>query len=166
MSTPIAHFLQPQAESLSDYGLEAKRVFAEHFVKNGDAYGAARLVAPMSMSAASLIAVNWPTDPGVMEIMTKIIDERGAFGGLPSKEEFALKLWGEADSARSATTKLDFYKLFATVMGYVEKPAEKATTNVNVAIVNKVMQVRRSGNDEEARARIAANQAKLINATA
>lgn len=165
MNTPLSQFLGSDAEELASFTDDDKRTFAENFVKNGDAYAAARAVSPQCMSTASMIAMQWPTDAGVLSHMSDVIAERGEYGDLPTKEDFALKLWHQADEARSPGVKLDFYKLFATVMGYVEKPAERPTTNVNV-IVNKVMQVRRSGSDEEARERIASNQAKLINASA
>lgn len=167
MSTNIAQFLQ-QIPPMFEDGPETDALkcrFAEAFLRQiDDAYAAAKTVVP-DMSRATYIATNWPDDPFVVAEMDRLSIERGAAATLPTKEEFAAKLLEQATETKSSATKLDYYKLFASVMGYVEKPTDKAPT-VNVAIMNKVMRVPRERTDDEARERIASNQARLINASA
>lgn len=74
---------------------------------------------------------NWQYDPLVNEYMAEIRDRDGLAATIPTKEEFAATLYHEGQSARSPDTKLDFYKLFADVMGYIEKGKGTVINNNN-----------------------------------
>lgn len=161
MYTALAPFLPlfPAGEETDALKLR----FAKAYARNPkDAYAAARTI-EADYGKAQHMASNWPSDPIVLEYLAEQSEVDP--DKLPTKDEFAAELLKQARETNSSAVKLDYMKLFATVMGYVEKPRE-ATTNVNVAVVNKVMRVPRSRTDDEARERIAANQARLINATA
>jgi hypothetical protein len=139
-----------------------KRAFAVALCRNpNEPYQAARQIEP-NAGRASYIAAYWPGDPLVMSHMEKVSVDQGAAAFLPTKEEFAKRVLDASQEITRHDVKLDYMKLFAAVMGYVEKPSDRP--NVNVAIVNKVMAVPRYPNKEDARHAIAAQQAKLINA--
>lgn len=78
----------------------------------------------------SYILTHWQYDSEVNALMEAALADRGAAAKIPSKDEFAASLITEANTCRDKETKLDFLKLFASVMGYVEKPAAvKVETN-------------------------------------
>lgn len=161
MSTPLAQFMPLfPATPATD---ELKLKFAKAYARNrDDAYAAARTI-EADYGRAQHMAMNWISDPIVLEYLAETEDDDAE--ALPTKDEFAAELLRQARETKSSAVKLDYMKLFATVMGFVEKPRDNSP-QVNVAIVNKVMRMPRSSTDDEARQRIAANQARLINAVA
>lgn len=159
MYTPLAEHLPLFPPGEDTDALKAR--FAVAFCRNpNDAYQAAKQI-EANPGRASYMAAYWPADPYVIERMERETIDRGSAAFLPTKDEFALKVWQLAEESRTADAKLNFLKLFGSTMGYVEKPAERG--NVNVAIVNKVMSVPVFADKDEARHAIAAQQAKLIN---
>lgn len=159
MTTDLRPFMMfPPGEETD----ELKRQFAVALLDNPrDPYSAAATF-ESDPGRAQYIAMNWPNDALVIATMREAFEEGIGGEALPTKEEFALTLWDQARETKSATTKLDYLKLFASVMGYVEKPTEKAS--VNVAVVNKVMAVPVAA-PEDVRSIIRAQQAKLVNAS-
>lgn len=79
----------------------------------------------------SYILTHWQFDNEVNRFMEEAYQERGAKATIPTKDEFAASLIREANECRDKETKLDFLKLFASVMGYVEKPAAVSVTTNN-----------------------------------
>lgn len=99
------------------------------------------------------IMAHWQFDNEVNAIMEAAFLEKGAAAKIPTKDEFAASLITEANDCRDKETKLDFLKLFASVMGYVEKPAAvKIENNTLNNVKNNVilMPAPRDGQSMEA----------------
>lgn len=112
---------------------------------------------------ANYILEHWQLDAEVQEFMRVAIVDQGSAGAhIPSKEEFAAQLFADARECKTKDLKLDYLKLFASVMGYVVKPAETAITN-NVVVDNrKVIMIPEPPTDIDAwEASVMADQAKL-----
>lgn len=142
-----------------------KRRFAEAFARNPqDAFAAARTIEP-NVIRAQYIASYWVNDPVVSDHIDALSAKHGPAALLPTKDEFALKIMGLADEIPNKDLKLDYLKLAAELMGFLPKNGG-TTINNNVAVVNKVMKVPAFANREDAKRTIAAQQARLINASA
>lgn len=118
-----------------------KRAFAEALILDPfHPEKAAMLIEPRS-THASYILTHWQYDAEVNAIMEAAFIEKGAKAKIPTKDQFAASLIDEANTCRDKETKLDFLKLFASVMGYVEKPAavQVQTNNTVNNVKNNVI---------------------------
>jgi len=79
----------------------------------------------------SYILNNWQYDREVNGYMAEIREEKGAAATIPTKEEFAATLFSEGNAARTSDVKLDYFKLFAEVMGYIDKGKGTVVNNNN-----------------------------------
>lgn len=90
-------------------------------------------------------------DPEVNAYMSELRrSDLGVKSLLPTKEEFAATIYREGMSARTADVKLDYFKLLAQVMGFVE--TGKGSGNGNVAIAQQnviVLPAKQDGKDFE-----------------
>jgi hypothetical protein len=112
-----------------DERAEKKIAFARALLLSPmDPAKAARSIEPRSSHIAFILA-HWQYDAEVNKIMENMVLKDGAKAKLPSKDEFAASLISEAADCRDKETKLDYLKLFASVMGYVEKSGVAVTTN-------------------------------------
>jgi len=122
----------------SDEIQDKKRAFALAFMRYPtDPARAAREVETRS-AYISFILNNWQFDDEVQAYMLEIREQSrntGTAPELPSKEQFAATLWKEAQECRTKDTKLDYLKLMASVMGYIEKPSN--VTNINNTMDNR-----------------------------
>lgn len=93
------------------------------------------------LTHSSYILTHWQYDREVNEIMEAAFLSKGAKAKIPSKDEFAASLISDANECRDKEIKLDFLKLFATVMGYIEKPAavQVQTNNTVNNVKNNVI---------------------------
>lgn len=139
---------------------EAKAKFAERLLRRPQAAFevACELFGPMETGRALKASAEWPNDPYVLEIQAELIEEHGEKHFLPTKEEFARKVIDYADTIRSAEDKLKAYRLYAEVMGYIEKPGVVVNNNVDN---RRVMIVKDHGNDDDWERRLANQQKRL-----
>jgi len=113
-----------------------------------DIPGAMRSVEPRVTHHPFLASLQY--DPELNQLMRERNNQEGAKSTLPTKEEFAATIWNDAAKARTSDVKLDFYKLFASVMGYVEKPGNPSGNTTNIATQNVlVMPAKQAGGDFE-----------------
>lgn len=142
---------------------ENKTRFAVELLKNrDDPFKAANAVFSHDARIALQVSREWPDDPFVLEQMAEYEGEVRRSSLLPSKDEYALKVWETASSERamSVDDRLKAYKLFGEIMNYIQKP-EPATTNVNIDS-RRVMLVKDSGSDEDWEAKIERQQLELV----
>lgn len=111
----------------------------------------------------SFILTNWQFDNDVNRYMRELHDAQKTEALIPTKEDFAASIYRDALLLRDAETKLDYYKLFASIMGYVEKPGGNAVQTTNIAQQN-VLIMPPSVNAESIEDRLIEQQRKLINA--
>jgi hypothetical protein len=110
----------------------------------------------------SFILTNWQFDNDVNRYMREIHDAQKTEALIPTKEDFAASIWRDALMCNQRDMKLDYYKLFASVMGYVEKPGGNAAPTTNIAQQN-VLIMPPSRDAESIVAALVEQQRKLIN---
>lgn len=145
--------------------LKKKREFAANFLKSPlDPYAAAYATDPRPQYAM-WITNTWQFDADVQTFMKELRDEHKTAASIPTKEEFAALLIADAQKCRNSSDRLDYYKLFGSVMGYIEKPAGTTINNNTVVDNRKVIALppAPSVDDWEVQAEI--QQMKLINGT-
>lgn len=137
-----------------------KRDFAYSWLMYGqDAQVAARDVAGSDINAFLKIAAKWPTDPEVQRHRKELLALHGEEHFLPSKAEIAKKLLDDLETIRDPELRLKFIKLYAELLGYLQKD----TININNNITqNKVMLVPASQSDEEWQNRLVQQQERLL----
>lgn len=145
---------------------ELKAEFAKLLLKTpNDPFKAALLLFPDNTSRALRVANEWPADPEVMAAQAELLEEDGELAYLPTKADFARKIWDKMDEERLAPE--DFAKLgklYADVRGFIEKPQTNINTNVN-NVTNRVMVVRESQSDADWEAKLRKQQEDLTNAS-
>lgn len=141
---------------------EAKLKFAELMLKHpGDPRRCAEILA-YSVGIADVatvhrIAVNWQNDQFVMDECARLLEVNGPEYYLPSKLDLARKVWGIVDGRFDPKDQLSAAKQYAELMGFVEKPGTNVTVNVN-----RVMQVKDYGTDDEWEQKALAQQRRVI----
>lgn len=108
-----------------------KRAFAAALMLDPMHRDRAAMAVETRSTHVSYILSQWQFDNEVNAFMEAMYAEKGAKSKIPTKDEFAASLIIEANECRDKETKLDFLKLFASVMGYVEKPAAVSVTTNN-----------------------------------
>lgn len=140
-----------------------KREFAAALMRyNTDPMKAAREV-ESRISHINFILSNWQYDNEVNNYMKEIRDEAGLTSTIPTKEEFAAALMRESLDIRQADIKLDFLKLFAQVMGYIEKGGVSVNTNNNIITQQNVVVLPQQVAAKDLEAELMEQQRKLIN---
>lgn len=143
---------------------KVKRAFAAALLKTPmDPVRAAASVEPRS-AYVNFILANWQFDPDVQEYMRQLREDKGAEAAIPSKEEFAAQLYKDANECRDKSTKLDYMKLFAEVMGFKVKPAETIINNNNTVDNRRVVMMPPPPSIDDWEAAAIESQAKLVNA--
>lgn len=158
------------AEQLTER--ELKLAFARAWLKAPkNPFEAARTVFGLNTGAALHAATNWTTDAEVLAECARLKEDEGAKSFLTSKEELARKILEAVEDPPLETQggwqaripiedKLKAFKLYAEVMGYIEKP--QAVINNNPVTNNRVMVVKDSGSDEDWEKKAARQQKELI----
>ncbi|MBA3352224.1 MAG: hypothetical protein H0U23_07345 [Blastocatellia bacterium] len=138
------------------------------------AFAAAYLRFPGDASAAAFsierhpgraywICQNWAMDDSVLALMGKSLEEVGDRAAVPTKEQFAAQIWKDAMEVRG-TNRLEYYELFAKIMGFVAKPADTVVNN-NIVSVNRVIMMPHAKSMDDWEIGLKAQQARLINAS-
>lgn len=143
---------------------ERREAFAFAYLRNPDNPSAAAREIEKHPGRAYWIFQNWAFDETVLALMGKTVAELGPKATIPTKEEFASKLFRDANEIGDPEIRLDYMELFAKVMGYVEKPG--TIVNNNVLTSNRVLLMPSSASSEEWEAKLKAQQTRLIDAAA
>lgn len=142
---------------------EKKRAFAVALTKNpANAFLAALAVEP-DTGKALFISQAWVGDPEVLAYQAEVVEEFGDDLDLPNKTELLRKIIARADNCPLDEEAHKYYKLYADIRGYIEKPQNNV--NNNIVSVNKVMIVKDHGTNEDWRKKAAEQQRALINAS-
>jgi hypothetical protein len=138
-----------------------KREFAETWAKHPSftaydvgAYVFRNLREPHRGSQAAHV---WSKELDVLEMVAELKRQGGANAANADKEQVKLELLAIARGTRDPKEAVGAYKLYAEIEGWVGKNE----TNVNVAVVNRVMKVRDHGDDDQWEDRARRQQAAL-----
>jgi len=146
-----------------DEAKEKKREFAAALMRfNTDPVKAAREVESRVMHF-NYILQNWQYDNEVNNYMKEIRDAGGLASTIPTKEEFAATIYREGSDIRAADIKLDYFKLFAQVMGFIEKGGVNVNTTNNVITQRNVVVLPQQIPAKELEAELMEQQRNLIN---
>lgn len=111
-----------------------KLEFAAHLLKMPDkALEAACLVFPANdqLGKALQVAQQWPNDPLVRAEQTRILGTGDARAFLPTKEVQAQAIYALAEDKMAAVEdRLKAHKLYAELMGFIEKPLPGIQQNI------------------------------------
>lgn len=143
---------------------ELKTRFAQALLlKPDDLFGAAFSVFPNDTGKALQIASLWKNDPFVKLEMIRLMSDGDGRAYLPSKEQQCKDIYEIANSDKvDEEIRLKAHRLFAELMGHIEKPA---AANNNILVNQGVMIVRDHGTDNDWEAKTMAQQTKLIEAS-
>lgn len=140
-----------------------KEDFAENLLRHpDDPFKAAFLTTP-DTGLALQIGRDWPNDPIVKAAQQRLISSTEGKRFLPTKEEQAREVYKLATSDRvSGDERLKAHRLYAELMGFIEKPVSGNTTNI---LNQGVMIVREAASDEDWEAK-AIEQQRVLTAHA
>lgn len=126
-----------------------------------DPFKAALAVFPYDTAKALAVSKEWPRDEEIIGLCDKLIQDEGEGAFLPTKEDLARAVFKRAERSLEDADAFKGYKLYADIMGHVEKPG--TTVNNNTLVDNRrVMVVTDHGTDDEWEAKVLAQQTKLI----
>lgn len=142
--------------------LDIKRAFALRMLEcRGDALAAAQRVSPHDIPMRLTLLNDGPGDPDVIAEMDRIVAERGHASFLPDKNALAAAIFEAAGKCKADDDKLKAYKLYADVMGYIEKPGTVVNNN-NLVDNRSVVVVKDFGSDDDWERKLQAQQRRLI----
>ena len=145
---------------------DQKREFALRYLEyRRDANKAAARVFPYDIAARCAATLDLPFDPLVNEEIDELLAKFGYEHFLPGKHELASRILDVADAATDADDKTKALKLYADVMGFVEKPGTVVNNNLTNT-VNRVMVLRDHGTADEWEARLVEQQKRLAHVSA
>lgn len=125
---------------------DQKLAFARAILKNPDCFAAALSVVPDTGKALQ-IANQWPTDPIVIAEKHRIVEDEGPRSLLPTKEQQAADIYKMATDLKVAEEdRLKAHRLYAEVMGHIEKPTVDNSTKI---VAQSVMIVKDHGDDTD-----------------
>ena len=142
---------------------DLKRKYAELLLKTPeDPFKAACVLFPTNTNKAVWVSDNWSLDEDVLAFQNELLTERDEESFLPSKSEFARKIWQKMNNTHVDVddyTKLG--RLYADVRGFIEKPQTTINNNTqNVA--NRVMVISDKGTEDEWEAKLLKQQKELV----
>ena len=127
---------------------ELKKQFAKQLLRfPKEPFKAALLVFPTNTNRALKVANEWTLDPEVIDLKDQLIEELGEEAFLPSKAEFARKVWDKMDSCWDYGDFAKLSKVYAEIRGFVQKPLTQIDIGANNTTQN-VMIVSDTGTDE------------------
>lgn len=125
-----------------------KKLFAAEWLRNEDNPFAAAREVESDTGKAIYIAQRWVDDPLVLEEKARLVGAMGKLARVPTKEDFAAELYKTAGECKTPTDKLNYFKFFAELMGYVEK-GNGSGVNVNIMNQQKTMLVPVASSEDE-----------------
>lgn len=144
---------------MEEQHIELKRTYAANLLRFPDDPFKAAFSSTPDSSLALQLANKWQDDPIVKAEMEKLLNGNEARTFLPSKEQQARDIYRMATSEKVDTEdRLKAHRLYAEVMGFIEKPVAGATTNI---LNQGVMIVKDQGSDLDWQKRAAEQQRTL-----
>jgi hypothetical protein len=137
-----------------------KTAFAEALLRYPNDPGKAAFEAIPDVGTAVQAARNWVNDSFVRAEKIRLLEQSGLKAFLPTKEAQASDIYTIAkDVSVDFDVRLRAHRLYAEVMGHIEKP----DTSVKVNVLNQsVMVVKDLGSNEDWERKAEMNQRKLI----
>lgn len=133
--------------------------FAANLLRYPDDPFKAAFATTPNTGLALQIAKNWPLDPIVKTHQDKLLSSGDAKQYLPTKETQAKDIYAIATCSQNAVEdRLKAHRLYAEVMGFIEKPTPGNQTNI---LNQGVMIVRDAGSDADWQEKAAAHQRTL-----
>jgi hypothetical protein len=143
-----------------DSDVQLKKDFAANLLRYPDDPAKAAFATTPSTGLALQIAKNWIADPVVLAEQDKLLAGEGAKSFLPTKEAQARDIYAIATSmAIGVDERIKAHRLYAEVMGFIEKP--NAGNAINV-LNQGVMVVRTAKDDQDWEDTAVDQQRKLI----
>ena len=142
---------------------DRKNIFAKALLLKGDSFEAALAAFDGDTKLAMAHHASWEFDPEVVSERERLENEGDPMEYLPSKVEYARKVWNLVDECRTEDGKMKMLRLYGEVRGFLEKPGGSSAGGTTNITQNKVMIVNNSGDDSEWKARLKKQQEKLIN---
>lgn len=142
--------------------LQLKIEFAKNYLRhNRNGFDAAFATVPTKSPGVALqMGRDWPKDPVVLVELERLMQGSEAKSFLPTKEKQAQDIYAIATSERvSVDEKLKAHRLYAEMMGHIEKPVPGGNVNI---LTQGVMIVKDAGSDEEWQEKALAQQRRLI----
>jgi hypothetical protein len=138
--------------------VQLKYDYAANLLRYNDPFKAAFATTP-DAGLALQIGRDWPRDPVVTTEMEKLLAGGDAKNFLPTKEAQAKNIYALAENEKvGVEDRLKAHRLYAEVMGFIEKPNAGNTTNI---LNQGVMIVKDHGSDEQWQENARAQQRKL-----
>jgi hypothetical protein len=108
-----------------------------------DAFKAALTVFPTDMQMLLFAVNNWQHDAYVLEHKAALLDEHGPDHFLPTRSEMMHDVYHLTTTIRDPKAKIDAFRLYADVAGFVKKDAASVNVNLsqNVLMVKEVDEV-------------------------
>lgn len=146
-----------------DVNVSLKHDFAANLLRYPDDPFKAAFATTPETGIALQIARDWPRDPVVQAEQDRLLTTGDAKSFLPTKEAQAKDIYALATSVAVADEdRLKAHRLYAEIMGFIEKPISGSTTNI---LNQGVMIVRDAGSDEQWQEKASAHQ-RLLTADA
>lgn len=140
---------------------DLKLQFAKELLFKENSFEAALVVFAGDTKKALSVHEKWSLDPIVISEKQRLSDETNPDDYLPTRTEYARKIWNSVDQCRTEDGKVKMLRLYGEVRGYLEKPGSAFTQN-NV-VQNKVMIIQHNGSDSDWKRKLKSQQEKLIN---
>jgi len=115
---------------------------------------------PYHQNMALNCALNWKDSPEIEEAKRALIEEKGAAYFLPDRYQICREIHAAANSAKTFDDKFKGLKLYAEIMGFIEKPGTSVVTNNTT--VNKVMVVPMTTSQDAWESNAIGQQVKVI----
>lgn len=148
--------------------IQLKLAFAAQLLKIGknpnEAFKAALVIFPDDTSLALRAATQWVEDPIVIAEKARLQEEGGEEAELPSKVDLLKEIHDRAKAAPFSEDYARLMRLYMEVRGMLTK-AQQNTGNTTM-VQTTVMVLKDHGSDDEWKAGIKAQQARLIDAGA
>ena len=147
----------------ADAEQKEKAAFAAFLLKEpNEPFKAGLAVFPDDTRKALWIATHWLNDPIVTAEVKRLKASGADLDGLPTKADLARTVW-ELTQVGPLEDRIKAAKLYGDIRGFIEKPNNAPVVNVNN---NRVMVIRDQGSDSDWEAKVAKQQANLLNAAA
>lgn len=137
-----------------------KRDFAANLLRCNDDPWKAGFATHPDAGIALQMARDWPRDPFVIAEKAKLLSSSDAKTFLPTKELQAKDIYAMATNATIETEdRLKAHRLYAEIMGFIEKP----TPGIQNNILNQgVMIVKDAGSDADWQEKASSQQRTLV----
>lgn len=139
---------------------QLKIAYAASLLRNdGDPYKAAFAIIDNAGHALQ-IGKNWPSDPVVLAEQKRILTSTDVKAFLPSKEQQSRDIYTMATNEKlEVEDRLKAHRLYAEIMGHIEKPVPGGNVNI---LTQGVMIVRDAGTDDEWQEKATHQQQTLV----